>query len=93
MTAPDRGATYQIALASTGSSTHDAWYLRRESARGGEPTFAEAMVNGEVAPTAGIPASLSTQFSNAPAVGSENVRVVRTYRFRSAAVFERPSCQ
>ena len=27
MTAPDRGATYQIALASTGSSTHDAWYL------------------------------------------------------------------
>ena len=25
MTAPDRGATYQIALASTGSSTHDAW--------------------------------------------------------------------
>jgi hypothetical protein len=28
MTAPDRGATYQIALASTGSSTHDAWYPR-----------------------------------------------------------------
>jgi hypothetical protein len=26
MTAPDRGATYQIALASTGLSTHDAWY-------------------------------------------------------------------
>src|SRR5215469_9410862 len=26
MTAPDRGATYQIALASTGSSTHDIWY-------------------------------------------------------------------
>ena len=26
MTAPDRGATYQIALASTGSSTQDAWY-------------------------------------------------------------------
>src|SRR5215472_11346616 len=25
MTAPDRGATYQIALASTGSSTHDTW--------------------------------------------------------------------
>jgi hypothetical protein len=24
MTAPDRGVTYQIALASTGSSTHDA---------------------------------------------------------------------
>jgi len=24
MTAPDRGATYQIALASTASSTHDA---------------------------------------------------------------------
>jgi hypothetical protein len=38
MTAPDRGATYQIALASTGSSTHDAWYPRRASARGrGEP--------------------------------------------------------
>ncbi len=29
MTAPDRGATYQIALASTGSSTHDAWYPLR----------------------------------------------------------------
>ena len=26
MTAPDRGATYQIALASTGSSTQNAWY-------------------------------------------------------------------
>ena len=26
MTAPDRGATYQIALASTGSSTHDIRY-------------------------------------------------------------------
>jgi len=50
MTAPDRGATYQIALASTGSSTHDASYLRRGSARGGNPTFTEAMVNGEFAP-------------------------------------------
>src|SRR6516164_4953634 len=38
MTAPDRGATYQIALASTGSSTHDAWYLRWRSARGDEPS-------------------------------------------------------
>src|SRR6516165_10055440 len=28
--------TYQIALASTGSSTHNAWYLLRRSARGGE---------------------------------------------------------
>src|SRR5215471_2612240 len=27
MTAPERGATYQIALASTGSSTHNALYL------------------------------------------------------------------
>ena len=25
MTAPDRGATYQIALASTGSSTHEIY--------------------------------------------------------------------
>src|SRR5215813_11114185 len=25
MTAPDRGATYKIALASTGSSTHNTW--------------------------------------------------------------------
>src|SRR6516162_8478833 len=37
MTAPDRGATYQIALASTGSSTHNIWYLRSESAR--DPTL------------------------------------------------------
>ena len=35
MTAPDRGATHQIPLASTGSSTHDAWYPRWGSARGG----------------------------------------------------------
>ena len=34
MTAPDRGATYQIALASTGSSTHDAWYPVPESVFG-----------------------------------------------------------
>jgi hypothetical protein len=27
MTAPDRGATYQIALASTGSSTHVVWQI------------------------------------------------------------------
>jgi len=29
MTAPDRSATYQIALASTGSSTHNAWFPQR----------------------------------------------------------------
>src|SRR6516165_10350067 len=31
MTAPDRGATHQIPLASTGSSTHDAWYPARRA--------------------------------------------------------------
>jgi hypothetical protein len=31
MTAPDRGATYQIALASTGSSTHDIQYQPAEA--------------------------------------------------------------
>src|SRR6516165_6776692 len=31
--------TYQIALASTGSSTHDAWYSLRRSAEGGERKF------------------------------------------------------
>jgi hypothetical protein len=38
MTAPDRGATYQIALASTGSSTHERSHPNRgnpESDRGG----------------------------------------------------------
>jgi len=32
----------------------DAWYPRWQSARGGEPTFAEARANEEVAPSAVI---------------------------------------
>ena len=39
MTAPDRGATYQIALASTGSSTHDAWYPARRAALDPKPSL------------------------------------------------------
>jgi hypothetical protein len=42
MTAPDRGATYQIALASTGSSTHYAWCPVREAARDPFRTFGPA---------------------------------------------------
>src|SRR6516225_37188 len=39
MTAPDRGATYQIALASTGSSTQNAWYPDRRAVRDPQETL------------------------------------------------------
>src|SRR6516165_290808 len=46
--------TYQIALASTGSSTHDAWYPCAASARGGERSFVDPRANGDFAPFADI---------------------------------------
>jgi hypothetical protein len=39
----------------------DAWYPLRGSARGGEPTFAEAVVKGEVAPIPVVRASIIGQ--------------------------------
>jgi hypothetical protein len=54
MTAPDRGATYQIALASTGSSTHDTWYPLRGSAEGGLRAFTGTCPSGKDAPIAAI---------------------------------------
>src|SRR6516162_1380583 len=52
MTAPDRGATYQIALASTGSSTHDAASLRCYAMPSGIATA--AVVHLAVALNAGL---------------------------------------
>jgi len=50
ITAPDRAATYQIAFASTGSSTHDAWHPRWRSARGQHSPLSDACW----APEAGV---------------------------------------
>jgi hypothetical protein len=67
MTAPDRGATYQIALASTGSSTHNAWYPRRESARGGNRPFRSWLPRGGCVKRRSTNCARRTQETTAPA--------------------------
>jgi len=50
----------------------DAWYLHRESARGGLPTFTNTVANGQVAPISGrSPSWAATGTFDQATVGGE----------------------